>query len=348
LVNRPLTGILVNYKSSRKPILERYRHYHDHNQSLFSFTPAHIFWKKRRIIGLYFKGGRWIEGRFPFPNVVYNQSYNKNPATIQRLRNIIGQTKCFNTINCFSKWDIYTLLSQSSFKPYVPDTFIYHAENVLELLERYNLLFIKPFYGNRGRGIYRVELMEQGDIHISSHTLAPHYIYRKKEEAQQKLLELLHTKNMIVQEGVQLSQIDNQNYDIRVLIQKDIRGEWSVSSIVCRVADEHYFNTSIYKGIYEAKDVFPRIFTSEKEALIVQSLNELSIGVALSLEAHLGTLGELSVDFVLDKDWNLWIIELNGKPQKSIYKDIKNFQHQQLIYSKPLKYANYLAQSRHK
>jgi hypothetical protein len=71
----------------------------------------------------------------------------------------------------------------------------------------------------------------------------PILFIQKKEEAQQKLHELLHTKNMIVQEGVQLSQIDNQNDDIRVLIQKDIRGEWSFSSSVCREADEHYFNT---------------------------------------------------------------------------------------------------------
>jgi hypothetical protein len=60
----------------------------------------------------------------------------------------------------------------------------------------------------------------------------------------------------------------------------------------------------------------------------------------------MGLLGEISVNFVLDKEMKLWIIELNGKPQKSIYKDIKNFKYEQLIYRRPLEYAYFLSQSR--
>jgi hypothetical protein len=109
------------------------------------------------------------------------------------------------------------------------------------------------------------------------------------------------------------------------------------------VAYEHYFNTSISGAIYEASEILPRLFTQEKINEVLQSLYEVSLTAAQEAEAHMGSLGELSVDFVLDEHKKLWIIELNGKPQKSIYEDLKCYKDKKLIYSRPLEYAYYLS-----
>lgn len=345
LGNRPLIGILVTKRNSRKRILKLYQRYDNLNLKLYAFTPADILWKEQRIIGLRLKKGIWKQSSFPFPHVVYNRCLNKKLITVQRLEKAIGRNKCFNNINFFNKWDLYKLLKQSNLKPYVPDTFLYNKVNVSELLEKYKLVYIKPSYGCKGKSVHRVELMDNGDIHISLHSLAPRYICRKNEGIQQKLDKLFGLKKYMVQQGIRMSQLDHQYFDIRVLVQKGILGEWTVSTITCRVAYEHYFNTSMCETIYDVAEILPRLFSREKTIEILQSLCQVSVKAAQEAETHMGSLGELSVDFVLDEQSKLWIIELNGKPQKNIYKDLKSFKHKQRIYGRPLEYAYYLSQS---
>lgn len=342
LENHPLIGILVANRNSRKRTLELFQHYNNLNLNLYAFTPADILWKKQRIIGLSLKDGIWDLGYFPFPHAVYNRCFNKKLITIQRLEKMIGRNKCFNNINFFNKWDIYKILINSNLKSYVPDTFLYRKVNVSEILEKYKLVYIKPSYGFKGKSVYRVELKDN-NVHISLHSLSPRYIFRRNENFKEKLDKFPKVKNYMIQQGIRMSKLDNQYFDIRVLVQKGIEGEWSVSSIVSRVAYENYFNTSMCETINDVGTILPRLFSRKKMDEILQSLSEVSIKAAQEAENHMGSLGELSVDFALDEQRKLWIIELNGMPQKNIYNDIECFKHQKLMYSRPLEYAYYLS-----
>ncbi|MEC0231853.1 YheC/YheD family endospore coat-associated protein [Paenibacillus alba] len=343
--NRPLIGILVSKRNRRKVILQLCQRYQNLNLKLYAFTPADILWKKKRIIGLSLKKGKWIQSSFPFPHVVYNRCFNKKLMTMQRLENVIGRKKIFNNINFFNKWDLYHQLKQANLHSYVPDTFLYKEVNISELLEKYKLVYIKPIYGFQGKSVYRVELTESQDIHISMHSLAPRYICRKNESIQQQLDELLGSPKYMVQQGIRMRQLDYKYFDIRVLVQKDIAGEWTISTIACRVAYENYFNTSMCEAVYEVTEVLTRLFSQEETNDILQSLHEVSLKAAEEAEAHMGSLGEISVDFGLDEQSRLWIIELNGKPQKNIYNDIEGFKHRKIIYGRPMEYAYYLSQS---
>ena len=340
----PIIGVLVSTRNERKTNLKLYQGHHTLPLKLFAFSREDINWDKHKIIGLCQIGSKWEEKLFPFPHAVYNQCYNKISTTIEQLNNVIGGDKCFNSINWFSKWNVYNLLIHSNIQMHIPDTFLLNEVNISELVKKYKLVYVKPSYGNHGKSVYRLELKENGDIHMSLHSIAPRVICRKNEDIQQKLAQLLGENIFIVQKGIQTSQIDNQNYDIRVLVQKDIRGKWMVSTTVCRVAYECYFNTSAYKSIHDAEEFFDQIFPLKKmKESTINSINKISVNAAQVLESSMGLLGELSVDFVLDEEMNLWIIELNGKPQKSIYKDINKFKYEQLIYRRPVEYAYYLS-----
>ncbi|OBZ17673.1 YheC/YheD family protein [Bacillus sp. FJAT-26390] len=343
--NRPLVGILVSKKNNRKSVLKLYQRYDHLNLKLFVFTPADIIWEKQRINGLSKIKGVWKQGSFAFPHVVYNRCFNKETKTIQRLEKVIGSNKCFNNINFFNKWDLYNFLKQSVLNPYVPETVLYDQANVSALLEKYHVIYIKPDYGCKGKSVYRVERTNDGDVNISLHALAPRYICRKNESIEEKLDELLGSEKYMVQQGVCIQQINQRYFDIRALVQKDILGEWKVSTIACRVAYEHYFNTSMCEFIFDAAEILPLLFSEGNTDEIFHSLHELSITAAQEAEAHMGSLGELSVDFALDEQSKLWIIELNGKPQKDIYKDLKSFKNKNLIFSRPLEYAYYLSHS---
>lgn len=325
-------------------MLKLFQRYHNLKLKLYAFTPADILWKKKRIIGLSLKKGVWKQSSFPFPHVVYNRCYNNQLTTIQRLEEKIGGNKCFNHINQFDKWDLYTQLKQSSLKNYIPVTFMYHEANIPELLNKYKIVYIKPPTGSKGASVYRVERMDNGEVHIFLHSLAPRFICRKNEIIQEKLNEILGQKKYMVQQGIRMTQLENQNFDIRVLVQKGILGEWIVSVKTCRVAYEHYYNTSMCETVYAAEEILSRFFSPEKWIRILQSLDEISVNAAIEAESKIGSLGELSVDFVLDEHRKLWIIELNGKPEKNMYHDLKSYKLNSLIYSRPLEYAYYLSQ----
>lgn len=341
--NRPLIGILVSNKNNRKRVLELYQRYDRLNLRLVAFTPADINWENQRINGTSLIKGIWKQSSFAFPDVVYNRSFNKKTITIQRLESAIGPNKCFNKINFFNKWDLYNLLKQSELNPYIPETFLYDQASVSELLEKYHVVYVKPIYGFKGKSVYRVDKTIHGDVRISLHSLAPRFICRQHESYQKKLDELLVTENYMVQQGIFIRQLNRRYFDIRVLVQKDISGEWTVSTLACRVAYEHYFNTSMCEFIYDAAEIIPILLSQDKTDEFVQSLHQVSITAAQVAETQIGSLGELSVDFALDEQGKLWIIELNGKPQKSIYKDIKSVKQKNLVYSRPLEYAYYLS-----
>lgn len=344
MADDPLIGILVPKRKKRKRILESYQRHHNLTLKLFAFSKEDILWEKQKIIGLCLVRGKWEEKMFPFPHAVYNQCYNKKTTTIEHLNKVMGGNKCFNSINWFNKWKVYNLLIQSNLQMYTPDTFLFNEVNLSEQVKKYKLVYVKPAYGYHGKSVYRLELKENGDIHISLHSLAPRLICRNNEDIQQKMGQLLGKNIFIVQKGIPSSQIDNKNYDIRVLVQKDIRGKWTVSTMVCRVAIELYFNTGAYESIYDAEEIFARIFPLKKmKETTLKSINNISVNAAQVLETQMELLGEISVDFVLDEEMKLWIIELNGKPQKRIYKDINNFKYEQLIYRRPVEYAYYLS-----
>ena len=56
-------------------------------------------------------------------------------------------------------------------------------------------------------------------------------------------------------------------------------------------------------------------------------------------------LGEICVDFALDEEGNLWIIEVNGKPDKNLFFYLKDEQLLKRLYSAPFKYAYFLARN---
>jgi hypothetical protein len=72
------------------------------------------------------------------------------------------------------------------------------------------------------------------------------------------------------------------------------------------------------------------------------SLRKISIQAADILDKKLSHFGELSVDFALDTDGRLWIIEVNGKPQKVLFDVMEDSGERDLLYKRPLEYAAYL------
>lgn len=93
--------------------------------------------------------------------------------------------------------------------------------------------------------------------------------------------------------------------------------------------------TNLCEKIYNADDTLQQLYPLKKVKSILKSLSEVSINVAKHIEKNLGHLGEISVDFGLDIEGDLKIIEVNGKIQKNLYNMLDHLESRELVYKRP-------------
>ncbi|SFJ35319.1 YheC/D like ATP-grasp [Paenibacillus sp. UNC496MF] len=336
-------GILVANRTQRKSVLSQYLSHNAANVKLIAFTPSSIDWKGRTIVGLHRAKGTWSLGRFPFPQVVYNRCYGSDPQLIHKLGAAIGADHCFNDVNQLNKLDIYNKLNRW-LAPNLPETVPYDEANATSMLERHGEIYFKPLFGCMGKGVYRAERSPSGDVRTGQHYFVPQTVTSDHAFFREHMKQLVRSTPYIVQKGIPIRQIDGQVFDIRSLVQKNEQGLWSVTNLVSRIAYKGSFNTSIFVKSCLSQDILKKLYSPNKVQAIMTSIYDVSLRTAEIIDMETDYhLGEFSVDVALDPEAHPWIIELNGKPQKDLYRGIPN---RSAVYQRPLQYARYLCGKR--
>jgi glutathione synthase/RimK-type ligase-like ATP-grasp enzyme len=77
---------------------------------------------------------------------------------------------------------------------------------------------------------------------------------------------------------------------------------------------------------------------------LATTIRDLAIRAANVMETKNDAQHELSVDFIVDRQRHPWIIEVNGSPQKKIYRDLHGFRDWDRLYRTPLQltWSHYL------
>ncbi|MDQ0339026.1 D-alanine-D-alanine ligase-like ATP-grasp enzyme [Caldalkalibacillus uzonensis] len=155
---------------------------------------------------------------------------------------------------------------------------------------------------------------------------------------------LIGNERFLVQQFIPLDLIDQKKYDIRIYVQKDHQGQWTVSGGFSRVvgsADSYITNQATeIKSIHDMLKENNMLSTNQ-----LDKMEKISIQAAQAIEYKLGHLGEMAVDFGLDHQGNPWIIEVNGRTQKKFVKRVNDSELTRTIYLKPIEYARFLARS---
>ncbi len=308
------------------------------NVDLVVVTPGRIDWKSHQVHGLIWNGEEWSEELCPLPPSLYNRYYGPKPKVVNRLETILGKNKVFNHITRFDKWVMHQLLQKSTLNKHLPSTDLYTPELLIEYVHRFKAAIIKPISGQMGTKIYLV-VSEGGVFYLCSGTKSPIASFYSAEDLLSKM-ESLVTTEFLVQQYIPLASIDGRFFDLRFLVQKNRVGVWEVSGMLSRLALRYSYITNISQAIVPAEEVLAAAFPHKD---LISTLSELSIKGARIAEESLGSLGELSVDFGLDDEGRIWIIELNAKPMKSIFLDLHDKSLVEKIYKQPLLYALYQA-----
>jgi glutathione synthase/RimK-type ligase-like ATP-grasp enzyme len=205
-------------------------------------------------------------------------------------------------------------------------------------------VIVKPRFGHQGEGVYLVSRLPGRRVQVAEHTVAA-AVTCKNAAAQRRYFRQLMTRKYIVQDAIPLMTVRGRCFDLRVLVQKGRHGAWAVTNIVSRIAQAGYFNTSKAEVLQRADVALRAALGGEGVASIMARLCNNGIRAARAVERAYGRMGEVGVDFCLDTGGRLWIIEVNGCPQKSLYRQVPGLKDPGAVYRRPLEYAAYLARS---
>jgi hypothetical protein len=206
---------------------------------------------------------------------------------------------------------------------YLPETYWLTPAKALNLLKSYSTIFIKPDKGSGGSGIIRVRRTKDGyevRCHKKNKYVHSKSLYKAIRSFQKP------SEKYLVQKGLQLAQYEGTIFDIRVYMQKP-DSKWIISGMVARVAAPNLFVTNYQKGGHgEPLDkVLSKLFQDKGKAnKSMSKIKNLSYITAKTLSKKYAHICELGIDFAIEENGELWILEANRKPGHRLFTQLSN------------------------
>ncbi|MCC2683449.1 MAG: endospore coat-associated protein [Paenibacillaceae bacterium] len=227
------------------------------------------------------------------------------------------------------KWQkTKVLLRSKDMKNYIPETKLLDLNNLKNMLETYKMVYIKPNNGTGGFGVMRVAMKKpegskacfecRGGFRSQTFTT-----YRGLYRA---LVKRAGKRSFIVQKGVHLLKYHGRPFDIRIMVQQNKAGEWVPTGQVGRVAHPKKIVTNFHNGgrPLPLHVLLTAYMGKKKTAATIGELNDVSLKAAKSLQVRYKRIKEIGVDIGLDNKLNPWIIEVNTRPDRYIFNQLKD------------------------
>jgi glutathione synthase/RimK-type ligase-like ATP-grasp enzyme len=326
----------------------------------FAFTPSGIDWDRGTIRGHVFREWLrgWRSGQFPFPDVIYNRvpsrRAERNPlmaATSARLARLLGP-RYFNP--CFlDKWDTHQALARDPrLRALLPETRRYAGVgDLLDMLDRFRQVYLKPTGGSQGRGIIRVVRGGDGQ-YIWQHQGRSGVrlgLARGPAALRRAIDRLTRQRTYLVQEGLNLGLAGGRPFDVRVLMQRDESGVWRRTKLFARVGGRGGITANISGG--GTGEPLPRVVPLALDRArprhgrtIIHRVRDTALTITPLVEAALEMkLGELGLDLGVDRTGRIWLLEVNSRPWRTVKPERGSIARTRLALLRPLAYARYLA-----
>lgn len=290
-----------------------------HGIELFHFTMDQIDFENQSILGEFWdvEKGCFIKKKTPFPHIIQD---NRFETPLKLRKKLIESGVILTWVNLGGKLKVDRILRESPVKKYLIDTFNYNDINLLDVLEQYQEVIIKPFNSSLGKGVYK---LSKSNDHYIIHTA-----HERKEISHQDLLEydkMFKEKRHIVQEYVDSRTLVGHPFDIKVyLIRSGKDGSWNHLNLLPRLGAASGVVSNVGAGgnAFLFPDKFLEGEFGEDWLDIQKEMQELMEIVPAALQkGYERTLNSLGLDIGIDRRTNqLKLFEVNGTINATPYK----------------------------
>jgi glutathione synthase/RimK-type ligase-like ATP-grasp enzyme len=357
-MTKPVLGILTLYLNERKALEERSIYEkmtvagNRIGLSVFVFTPQDVDDAEGKIHAMIYNintkswSRRWVR----FPHVIYDRCRIQKSVRFQQLLAFRKRYSHLTYLNrpLRNKWTIYRTLGRlSAFRAHLPVTRLFQStEDVTLLLKKFPTVYLKPINGTGGRGILRIDRSGDGTFLLQGRNHS-RSIVQPIRVARNSLSSMLarwdkHGDRYIAQQGLSIKLPNGRIHDYRMLVQKNSHGVWEVTGCAGRIGPLRSITSNLHGGGEAAtmNALLRQWMGSESEiADIRETAEALSINVARHLESTYGALCELALDLAIDRRGHVWLLEVNPKPSREVFKQAgeKAVYHKAII--RPIEYA---------
>lgn len=355
-------GILCSSRTGNPPFSEQHfcrslsQASSKYGISVIVLSPQTIHIKPFKVTGYIFEKDAWREVSVPMPDIIYDRCFYLQGKERRAASILLNSSKEQTPWMIWArglpgKWKVHNKLKdEPTLKSYIPATSSYTGPESLmkSLLNYHKQIFLKPHIGSQGKSTLHIDMSNpsnqltiKGRDHHNNTFIER---FTKRSEGLEWIHQFIQHRPFIIQPYLHLYNKEGYPYDVRVLVQKNGEGRWTLTGMAVRQGYIGGMTSNIHGG-GTATSVLP-FLTQELGATaaehIMTVLHNLSKEIPPILESHFGRLGELGIDFGIDTEGTVWLLEVNSKPGRSSFNHIGDQTSAVLATENPLRYARYL------
>jgi hypothetical protein len=303
-------------------------------------------------VAAYVKNGRGYKKiRVPIPKVIHNRALYFNRRAHLKMKHWDR-----NGITFFNGWNRYgklkthdILMLDESLRPHLPGTFTATSRHLDYAMEHYDALILKPSSSSIGRGVMKME-KQNGDWYLKyPHRQNGHMqTMRIRQNLPLWLRRKLRSTTYLIQQCLPLATFQNRPFDIRVSVQRNESGNWTLTGMVAKVAAKGKYVTNVAQGakVYTLPEIFKE-FPELDPYHTEQQIAEFCLKAAHHLSRHLPRLADLGFDVGITSFGFPMYIECNGRDLRYSFREGRMIDAWKMSYANPIGYAKYLLEQKH-
>jgi hypothetical protein len=225
-----------------------------------------------------------------------------------------------------------SLLTNQRLSRNVPETRLYSKSKLKTMLDSYKMVYVKPNMGTGGKGVIRVEKMDQGGYKYQLETTIR--TFKTIDSMANSISIKTKSCSYVIQQGIHLLRYSNRRFDLRIMVQKNLKGKWETTGVIGRLGHPTKIVTNVCKGGSSKpievllRNYVPNITQYKKQLKI------LGYRAAYQLNQTFPRIKELGLDVGIDRNLHPWILEANPRPAIYGFKTLKD----KSIYQKMYRY----------
>lgn len=206
---------------------------------------------------------------------------------------------------------------------HLPSTALATLQTVRDMLRRYSAVYIKPSHGTGGYGIFKLSRFK-GGYQLRHGTRSR--VYPTLEQAYAAFNKARANKTYLVQMGIPLLRYKRRPFDLRVMVQRNPKGAWEATGIVGRLARPNKIVTNYHNGgkPMPADTLLSSAVPSARRKGYKGRLEGLALRVSRHLSGYFPRFRAYGVDIGIDRSLKPWIIEVNSRPDRSIFNTLSD------------------------
>lgn len=298
-------------------------------------------------------GKSWRRQCLPLPDLVYDRFFSADSAQLTGYRSVLdrlGQKKKPLILGnrLMGKWGVYrSLASERRLRPHLPETVRWRTPaDLLRWLDDKGKIIAKPDRGTQGKGIVVIHRLPSGGYEAAGRNNSNRSFNRSlpTDKALISWMQTFLDRSYLLQSHLDLECSSGEVFDIRSLMQKNGKGVWTETGMAVRKGSAGSVTSNLHGGgsAEPVATFLEQEFGEDRSSNLMNSLKTLSMLIARILENHFGRLAELGIDFGVDRQGKLWIIEVNSKPGRAVFLSTKDKRARWLSLNNPMAYARYL------